>query len=225
MSNYPLLLSGDVDFMVKGIFKYNCFGHEVWITTTHVCTLIVMLLLIIFGACAGRAVRNADIDKAPGTFLNIVELLIDFLDGVINSTMGKNAAKFVNYIFTLFLFIFLSNISGLLGLRPPTADYGVTFPLGIITFGLITFNKFKHQKVSGVIKGLSHFTVPASFCQRSFWNRYDGTLLRTPSHLRKDRNPRGASYILRSVFRRDTDICILYADHDLCKRCHRNGLT
>ena len=37
MSNYPLLLSGDVDFMVKGIFKYNCFGHEVWITTTHVC--------------------------------------------------------------------------------------------------------------------------------------------------------------------------------------------
>ena len=190
MSNYPLLLSGDVDFMVKGIFKYNCFGHEVWITTTHVCALIVMLLLIIFGACAGRAVRNADIDKAPGTFLNIVELLIDFLDGVINSTMGKNAAKFVNYILTLFLFIFLSNISGLLGLRPPTADYGVTFPLGIITFGLITFNKFKHQKVSGVIKGLcdpwvfwlpinliGDFAVPISLSLRLFANVLSGTVM------------------------------------------------
>ena len=190
MSNYPLLLSGDVDFMVKGIFSYNCFGHEVWITTTHVCTLIVMLLLIVFAACAGKAVRNADIDKAPGTFLNIVELLIDFLDGVINSTMGKNAAKFVNYIFTLFLFIFLSNISGLLGLRPPTADYGVTFPLGVITFGLITFNKFKHQKVSGVIKGLcdpwvfwipinliGDFAVPISLSLRLFANVLSGTVM------------------------------------------------
>ena len=190
MSNYPLLLSGDVDFMIKGIFKYNCFGQEVWITTTHVCTLIVMLILVVFAAFAGRAVRNADIDKAPGPFLNIVELLIDFLDGVINSTMGKNAAKFVNYICTLFLFIFLSNISGLLGLRPPTADYGVTFPMGVITFSLITFNKFKHQKVSGVIKGLcdpwvfwipinliGDFAVPISLSLRLFANVLSGTVM------------------------------------------------
>ena len=190
MSNYPLLLSGNVDFMIKGIFKYNCFGNEVWITTTHVCTLIVMLLLIIFAACAGKAVRKADPDKAPGTFLNIVELLIDFLDGVIHSTMGKNATKFVNYICTLFLFIFLSNISGLLGLRPPTADYGVTFPLGVITFSLITFNKFKHQKVSGVIKGLcdpwvfwipinliGDFAVPISLSLRLFANVLSGTVM------------------------------------------------
>ena len=145
MGNYTLLLSGDVDFMIKGIFSYNCFGHEVWITTTHVCTLIVMVLLVVFAALAGKAIKKANEDEAPGTFLNIVELIIEFLDGVVNSVMGKNATKFVNYILTLFFFIFISNISGLLGLRPPTADYGVTFPLGVITFSLITFNKFKHQ--------------------------------------------------------------------------------
>ncbi|MCR4806541.1 MAG: F0F1 ATP synthase subunit A [Lachnospiraceae bacterium] len=192
MNNYPLLLSGggNVDFMIKGIFSYKFFGHEVWITTTHVCTLIVMLLLIVFAALGGRAARNADIDKAPGKFLNVVELLMDFLDGVINSTMGKNAGKFVNYIMTLFLFIFLSNISGLLGLRPPTADYGVTFPLGVITFSLITFNKFKYQKVSGVIKGLcdpwvfwipinliGDFAVPISLSLRLFANVLSGTVM------------------------------------------------
>ena len=190
MSNYPLLLSGDVDFMIKGIFSYSFFGHEVWITTTHVCTLIVMLLLIGFAACAGRAVKKADIDKAPGTFLNIVELIVDFLDGVVNSTMGKNAGKFVNYILTLFFFIFISNISGLLGLRPPTADYGVTFPMGVITFCLITFNKFKHQKVKGVLKGLcdpwvfwlpinliGDFAVPISLSLRLFANVLSGTVM------------------------------------------------
>ena len=190
MGNYPLILSNDVDVMVKGIFSYNCFGNEVWITTTHVCMLVVMLLLVVFALFANRAIKKADTEEAPGTFLNIVELLIDFLDGIVNSVMGKNAAKFVNYIFTLFLFIFLSNISGLLGLRPPTADYGVTFPLGVITFGLITFNKFKHQKVKGVIKGLcdpwvfwlpinliGDFAVPVSLSLRLFANVLSGTIM------------------------------------------------
>lgn len=190
MGNTALLLSGDVDFMIKGLFSYNFFGNEVWITTTHVCTLIVMLILIGFAVCANRAIKKANVEEAPSPFLNIVELLVDFLDGVINSTMGKNASKFVNYICTLFLFIFISNISGILGLRPPTADYGVTFPLGVITFCLITYNKFKYQKVSGVIKGLcdpwvfwipinliGDFAVPISLSLRLFANVLSGTVM------------------------------------------------
>ena len=45
-----ILLSGnaDIDFMIHGIFQYSFFGHQVWITTTHVCVLIVMLILIAF---------------------------------------------------------------------------------------------------------------------------------------------------------------------------------
>lgn len=42
-----ILLSADqeVDFMVHGVFSYKWFGHTVWITTTHVCVLIVFLIL------------------------------------------------------------------------------------------------------------------------------------------------------------------------------------
>ena len=38
-----ILLSADqeVDFMVHGVFSYKWFGHTVWITTTHVCVLIL----------------------------------------------------------------------------------------------------------------------------------------------------------------------------------------
>ena len=87
----------------------------------------------------------------------MVELIVEKLDGMVNGVMGKNGAAFANYIGILFMFILLSNISGLFGLRPPTADYGVTLALGLITFTLITFNKFKYQKVSRdcVIHGLS----------------------------------------------------------------------
>ena len=68
--------------------------------------------------------------------------------------MGKNAAKFANYIGTIFIFILISNFSGLLGLRPPTADYGVTLPLGLATFTLIHYNKLKHKKLKGALAEL-----------------------------------------------------------------------
>ena len=50
MSDAILMASGadDIDFMIHGLFSYELFGHKVWITTTHVCVLIVMLVLIGF---------------------------------------------------------------------------------------------------------------------------------------------------------------------------------
>lgn len=111
---------------------------------------------------------------------------------MVTGTMGKNGKKFLNYIGTIFIFILVSNISGLVGLRPPTAYYGVTFPLGLITFGMITFNKFKHQKVKGVIKGLcdpwpiwapiniiGDVAVPISLSLRLFANILSGTVMMT----------------------------------------------
>ena len=185
-----ILLSeaADIDFMVHGVFPYSFFGHEVWITTTHVCVLIVMLVIIGFCFAANRAVKHAS--EVPGTFQNIVELAVEMLDNMIGNVMGKFSPKFRNYIGTIFIFILLSNISGLFGLRPPTADYGVTLPLGIMTFVLIHFNKFKHQKVKGVIAGLcdpwpfwapiniiGDVAVPISLSLRLFANVLSGTVM------------------------------------------------
>ncbi len=142
MVEHAILLSSaadDIDFMILGIFSYELFGHTVWITTSHVCILIVMLVLIGFAFAANRAMKHAT--EVPGAFQNIVELIVEKLDGMVSGTMGKNAPKFVNYISTIFLFIFMSNISGLFGLRPPTADYGTTLALGLITFFLIHINQ------------------------------------------------------------------------------------
>ena len=41
-----VILAADVNFMIKGIFSYQIFGQTVWITTTHVCLLIVLLLTL-----------------------------------------------------------------------------------------------------------------------------------------------------------------------------------
>ena len=44
----------NVDFMIHGIFSYELFGHTVWITTSHVCILIVMLVILLFAIVANR---------------------------------------------------------------------------------------------------------------------------------------------------------------------------
>ncbi len=189
----PLLSSADgIDFMIHGLFKYNFFGHEVWITTSHVCILIVMLIIIGFAIAANRAMRKAT--EVPKGLQNVVELMVEKLDGMVDSPMGKNAPRFYNYIGTVFIFILLSNISGLLGLRPPTADYGVTLPLGILTFVLIHFNQFKHQKLKDIwvdmcsplppwlpiwfpINLISEIAVPVSLSLRLFANVLSGTVM------------------------------------------------
>ena len=184
-----LLSAGaDIDFMVHGIFSYELFGQTVWITTTHVCVLIVFLLLGTFALIANRTMKHAS--DVPTGFQNVVELIVEMLDSMIKASMGSSAAKFANYIGTIFIFILVSNISGLFGLRPPTADYGVTLALGLITFTLIHFNKFKYQKVSGVIKGLcdpwpiwapinmiGDVAVPISLSLRLFANVLSGTVM------------------------------------------------
>ena len=189
MGQGVLLSAGaDIDFMVHGVFSYEIFGQTVWITTTHVCVLIVFLVLTVFSIIAGTTMKKAE--EVPKGFQNVVELIVEMLDNMVGSTMGKNAPGFLNYIGTIFIFILISNISGLFGLRPPTADYGVTLPLGLLTFTLIHFNKFKYQKVSGVIKGLcdpwpfwapinmiGDVAVPISLSLRLFANVLSGTVM------------------------------------------------
>ena len=145
MNNAILMSSGadNIDFMIHGIFSYEIFGHTVWITTSHVCILIVLLLMLGLAIAANRTMKHAK--EIPEGFQNVLEIMVEKLDAMVYGTMGKVAApKFVNYISTIFVFILMSNISGLFGLRPPTADYGTTLALGLITFALIHITQFKN---------------------------------------------------------------------------------
>lgn len=174
--------------MIHGVFSYELFGQTLWITTTHVCVLIVFLIISAFCIAAGHMVKHAE--EIPTGFQNVVELIVEMLDKMTEGVMGKHAVRYRNYIGTIFIFILFSNISGLLGLRPPTADYGVTFALAIISFTLIRYNELKYQKLSGVLKGLcdpwpiwapiniiGNLAVPISLSLRLFANILSGTAI------------------------------------------------
>lgn len=185
-----ILLSGadDIDFMIHGVFSYELFGQTLWITTSHACIAVVFLVLLVFIFAANRAIKKGT--EVPTGFQNVVELIVEKLDGMIGSTMGASAPGFRNYIGTIFIFILVCNISGLFGLRPPTADYGTTLALGLMTFTLITFNKFRYKGAKGVLKGLcdpwpiwapinviGDVAVPISLSLRLFANVLSGVVM------------------------------------------------
>ena len=74
-------------------------------------------------------------------------------------------------------------------MRPPTADYGVTLCLGLITFVLIQFNGIKKNKIRHFtalfqpiwflfpINLIGEFAVPLSLSLRLFGNIMSGTVL------------------------------------------------
>lgn len=175
---------------IDGYFKYSLFGHDVYLTNTHISIFIVMIVIIGFAIVANIAIRRADPTKAPGPFLNVVELIVELVDGLTRANMGDaHYLKFSNYIGTLFIFLPFANLAGLFMLRPPTADYGVTLPLGLITFVLIQYNGFKYQKLgklTGLFKPIpilfpinliGEFATPLSLSLRLFGNIMSGTVM------------------------------------------------
>ena len=67
----------NVDFMIEGYQKLNFFGHEVWITTTHVCMFIVCAALVILGIAVNYKIRHAK--EVPGILQNIARHMSSFL--------------------------------------------------------------------------------------------------------------------------------------------------
>ena len=184
-----LILAEDVDIYIKGLFKFNLFGQELWITTTHIGLLIVSLVIIAIMIVGHHKIVRANPADKPKGMINALEMFVQTIDNLVGSIMGVNAKRFRNWICIIFMFILLCNISGLFGLRPPTADYGVTLPLGLITFCLIQFNGLKAKKMKHItalfqpnpilfpINLIGEVAVPLSLSLRLFGNIMSGTIL------------------------------------------------
>ena len=179
----------ELDLGVNGYARFELFGKTFFLTNTHIAIIIVVAVITVLAILANRVIRKADPSKAPGKALNLIELVVDAIDGITKSNMGeKHFRGFCNYIGTLMIFLVLSNTVGIFGLRPPTADYGITFGLAIITFFLIHINGFRYQKMKHLtdlfdpwpltpINVIGEFATPVSMSLRRVGNILSGTII------------------------------------------------
>ena len=177
-----------MDFANKNLWLlFEVNGEKFYITQTHVSTWIVMGLLIAFAVVV--RIKLSGFRDVPKGFQNIVETAVETMSGFAVSTMGKKMEALGAYFFGIFAFILFSNYSGLLGLRPPTADLATTAALALSTFLLIHGMGFAARK-GGYFKDylspnpiflpiniVGELSKPISLCFRLFGNVLGGVII------------------------------------------------
>lgn len=162
------------------------------IPETVVNAWIIVIALLIFAAIVNKKVKSANIDEKPSKFLNVIEMYVEMINGLVKDTMGENHLEFAPYIMTLMTFLLFANLIGLIGLTPPTSDYSVTLTLALITFTLTQYYGLKNNGFFGYLKGFTEPLVlltplnvigelanPISLSFRLFGNILAGMLIMT----------------------------------------------
>lgn len=176
-----------MEFGPEVIWVLNIWGKEVLVTQTVTTTWFIMGILIL-----GAFILTRKLSLVPGKKQVVAEIVVDGIYNLTSTTMGKKFEKFAPYIGTLLLLIGISNISGLFGFRPPTADLNTTLALALMTFVLIHFTGIRVKGIGGYLKGflepmpfllplniLGELATPISLSFRLFGNIVGGLIIMT----------------------------------------------
>lgn len=159
-SHNGFTIAADGDYAGK-IVEYDENGNavrpllDISITKNTFAILINSLLLVIVMLYVARWYRRHDaVREVPGGFVGVMEMLITMvIDEVIKPNVGSKYRRYAPYLLTVFFFIFLSNLLGLLPVFPGganvTGNIAVTLALALCTFVAVNFfgNKEYYKEV------------------------------------------------------------------------------
>jgi F-type H+-transporting ATPase subunit a len=144
---YKTEADGHIEADAKGVVS-NAAPMDLSITKNVFALLFgaVIILLIFLTVAKGYKKRGVG---APKGIQSLLEILIVFMkDEVIKPSIGKHYAKFLPLLLTIFFFIFINNLMGLIPLFPfganLTGNIAVTMILALFVFVVVNFSGNKH---------------------------------------------------------------------------------
>ena len=177
---------GNIDESVK--------VYDISITRNVVQMIIALGLLVwIMTSIAKRYQKGYGTRTAPTGLQNAIEPVITFVrDDVAKPNLGKKADKYLPYLLTVFFFILINNLFGLLpGSANVTGNVAFTAVLGAISFVVIMFSTNKHywahivnppvpmgiKPILVPVEILGVFTKPFALIVRLFANMVAGHII------------------------------------------------
>lgn len=109
--------------------------------------VISMLIFILAGA--------KDPAKAPKGVRNLAETSVEFIEnGIVMQTMGKSGLGWTPFLLSLFLFIYLCNVPGIIPFlqMPATARMAIPMFLALMVWVIYNGVGVKHQGIGGYLK-------------------------------------------------------------------------
>lgn len=143
-----------------------------------VITWVIMLIVVIASILMVRKLK-----KVPTGSQCLLEIGINWMNNFFLEILGPRGKKYLPVLETFLIYIGISNIIGLFGLRPPTKDLGVTATLAIFSILLIQYSGIREKGFGGWLKSfkepmglllpmniLELLIKPLSLCMRLFGN-------------------------------------------------------
>lgn len=167
--------------------------------TKNVCALWIAVLVTLAVCLPVARWHKKHGYLAPRGFVGAIESLMEFVyKGVVKPSLGEDSRKFGPYLLTVFMFIFMMNLLGLMVVFPGganlTGNIAVTLVLSLITFFCTNLFARKHYwkeifwpevplllkfpiPIMQVIELFGVLTKPASLTVRLFANMMGGHMI------------------------------------------------
>ncbi len=179
----PVTADGQIDESVS-VYDFS-------MTRNVVQMLIALTLLVWIMLSVAKKYRGGV--KAPSGMQNAIEPVITFIrDDVAKPNLGLRYKKFMPYLLTVFFFILINNLVGLIpGAANVTGNITVTVVLGLISLLVILFNTNSHfwghifnppvpgfvKPILTIVEFLGVFIKPIALIIRLFANMVAGHMI------------------------------------------------
>ncbi|MBP3273194.1 MAG: F0F1 ATP synthase subunit A [Ruminococcus sp.] len=144
-------------------------------------TVVTWIIMAVVTVICALLTRNLKI--VPNRKQMILETAVGWVQNFCRNNMGEGGMRYFPYLGTVLIYIGISNIIGLFGLKPPTKDLSVTIALALMSIILIEGACLRKRKLKGFFKSLASPTPimlpmnileigirPLSLCMRLFGN-------------------------------------------------------
>ena len=183
-------------FEIKPIVKLDLFGLDASFTNSALFMVIGVALI-----CGFLLLATAGRSLVPGRMQSLAELSYEFIANMVRDNVGTAGMKFMPWIFSLFIFILVLNVLGMIAIpavwKPftVTSHIIVTFALAAMVFIVVTaigfmrhglgfFRLFVPEGVPililpmiVVIEFISYMIRPISLSVRLFANMLGGHIM------------------------------------------------
>ncbi len=125
-------------FEIHSLIPLKIHGIDVSFTNSSL-FMVTTVILTTFFLMGGMSQTKI----IPGRWQSMIEMIYGFVANVIDETVGIKGQKYFPFIFTLFMFILMGNLIGMIPYNYTfTSQIIVTFGLAMIAFGMATLIGF-----------------------------------------------------------------------------------
>ena len=110
---------------------------------------LIACLAAVIGSLIFILANGKDPMKAPKGVRNLAETIVDFVEDTIMGTIGREGLVWTPWLVSLFIFVYLCNLPGIIPIlqMPATARMALPLFLAIIVWVVYNAVGFRHQKV------------------------------------------------------------------------------